>query len=148
MKVILKADVKGSGKKGEIIEVSDGYAKNYLLKKKLAEIATEAGVNEIKQKKAAEAFRKAEEVKAIQQMANEIKGKSVNLSVKVGENGKVFGSVTSAQIAAELSAMGYDVDKKKILLDSAIKTVGTTEVKIRLMENIETKVFVTVSESK
>ncbi len=147
MKVILKADVKGTGKKGEVIEVSEGYAKNFLFKKKLAEAATESGIAEVNRKKAADAFHKAEEIKAMQALANELKGKQVTLGIKVGEGGRVFGSVTSAQIAQELSAMGYDVDKKKILLDSAIKAVGTTEVKIRLMENIETKILVVVTQA-
>lgn len=148
MKVILKADVKGTGKKGDIIEVSEGYAKNFLLKKKLAEIATESGINEINQRKAAEAFHKSEEIKAMQKLAGELNGKTVNLSIKTGENGKVFGSITSAQVASALAEMGFDIDKKKIQIDGNIKAVGLYEAKIKLMENIESKITISVEEAR
>lgn len=148
MKVILKADVKGTGKKGDIIEVSEGYAKNFLLKKKLAEIATESGINEINQRKAAEAFHKSEEIKAMQKLAGELNGKTVNLSIKTGENGKVFGSITSAQVASALAEMGFDVDKKKIQIEGNIKAVGLYEAKIKLMENIESKITISVEEAR
>lgn len=144
MKVILKADVKGSGKKGDVIEVSDGYAKNFLLKKNLAQEATAASVNEIMQKKQAQEFHKAEEIKAMQALASELKDKKVTLSIKTGESGKLFGSVTSAQIAQALSETGYEVDKKKILLKDPIKTLGSFPVVIRLMEKVETKITVEV----
>lgn len=144
MKVILKADVKGSGKKGDIIEVSEGYAKNFLLKKGLAEIATATGINEVNQKKKAEAFHHAEEVKAMQTLANELKGKEVTTTIRCGANGKVFGSVTSLQVAQALEAMGYDVDKKKIQLPGGIKSVGSYPTEIRLMEGITTKIIVNV----
>ena len=144
MKVILKADVKGSGKKGEIIEVSDGFAKNFLFKKNLAEVATASSVNEAQQKKQAQAFHKAEEIKAAQELANALKGKKITLSIKSGENGKLFGSVTSAQIAQGILEAGFNVDKKKILLKEPIKTLGTFEVAIRLMEKVETKINVEV----
>lgn len=144
MKIILKQDVKGSGKKGDVIEVSDGYARNFLLKKGLAEIATATGINEAKQKKDAEAFHKAENVKALQQLAADMRGKEVTVPLKVGENGRVFGSVTSAQISSALSEIGFDVDKKKILLKDAFKTLGAFPVEIRLMEGVTTKIVVNV----
>jgi len=144
MKVILNSDVQGTGKKGEVVEVSEGYAKNFLLKRGLAHIATSAGIKEVEERKKAEAYHKAEEVKAMQALAKELKGKSFNLPIKSGENGKLFGSVTSAQIAQAIENGGYTVDKKKILLDSPIKTIGETVVKIRLMEGIETSVTVNV----
>ena len=112
MKVILKADVKGSGKKGDILEVSDGYAKNFLLKKGLAEIATSTGINEIQQKRKADAFHKAENLKALKELAAQINGKEVSVAIKVGENGKTFGSVTTAQVAAALFELGYAIAKK------------------------------------
>jgi large subunit ribosomal protein L9 len=143
MKVILKADVKGSGKKGDVIEAADGYAKNYLLKKGLAEVATTVGINELTQKKAAEKFHKEEEIKAMKELAAALKGMTVDVGIKVGENGKVFGSVTSAQVAAALAAKGYEIDKKKIQMTAA-KTLGTFEAEIRLMENISTKIKVNV----
>ncbi len=144
MKVILKADIKGTGKKGEIIEVSDGYAKNFLFKKKLAEEATASSVNEINQKKQAQEFHKAEEIKAMRQLAETLKDKEVTIGIKSGENGKLFGSVTSAQIAQALEEAGFPVDKKKILLKDPIKNLGTYSVSLRLMEKVETKILVKV----
>ena len=102
MKVILKQDVKGSGKKGDLIEVSDGYARNFLLKKGLAEEASSVNVNSLRIKKEAEAFHQAEKVKATKELATMLNGKTVEVAVKCGENGKVFGSVTSKEIADKL----------------------------------------------
>lgn len=144
MKVILKADVKGSGKKGDLIDVSDGYAKNFLLKKGLAEIATASGINEINQKRAADAFHKAEYVKAQKELAAKLSGAEVTVAIKAGENGRVFGSVTSAHVASALSALGYDIEKKKITLKSAIKNIGDFEAEIRLMEGVSCKIKVKV----
>ena len=112
MKVILTADVKGSGKKGDVVEVSDGYARNFLIKKGLAKEATASGVNEANQKKAADAFHKAEEIKAMKDLAAKMKGTEVSVPIKVGENGKTFGSVTSAQVVAALAQKGFDIEKK------------------------------------
>ncbi len=144
MKVILKVDVKGSGKKGDILEVSDGYAKNFLLKKGLAEIATASGINEIQQKKTAEAYHKAENVKALKALADSMKDTAVEVPIKVGENGRVFGSVTSAQVSSALTEKGFEIDKKKILMKDAIKSLGSFPVEIRLMEGITTKIIVNV----
>ncbi len=144
MKVILKADVKGSGKKGDIIEVSDGYARNFLLKKGLADVATASGINEISQRKTADAYHKAENEKALRELAKEVNKKEVTVSIRAGENGKVFGSVTTAQIAAALAELGYEVDKKKIVLKDAIKTLGAFEAEIRLMEGVTAKIIVNV----
>ena len=96
------------------------------------------------QKKQALEFHKAEELKAMQALAVSLKGKKITLAIKTGENGKLFGSVTSAQIAQELAAAGFDVDKKKILLKDPIKTLGTYTVSIRLMEKVETEITVEV----
>ncbi len=144
MKVILKADVKGSGKKGDIIEVSDGYARNFLLKKGLAEVATASGINEAQQRRNADAFHKAENEKTLRAQAKELEGKQVTLSIRTGENGRVFGSVTTAQIAGALAELGYDVDKKKISTKEAIKTVGLFDAEIRLMEGVTAKIIVNV----
>ena len=143
MKVILKADVKGSGKKGDVIEVSDGFGKNFLLKKGLAELATASGINEITQKKAAEAYHKAEEVKAMKELAQALNGKTVSVKIKTGENGKLFGSVTSQHVAIALSEMGFDIDKKRIKMDP-VKTLGSFQAEIRLMENVSAKITVSV----
>ena len=144
MKVILKQDVKGTGKKGEILDVSDGYAKNFLLKKGLAEQASSVAVNSLKIQKEAEERRRAEEVKAIRELAQKMDKCEVTVSIKCGENGKVFGCVTSKEISSKLEELGFDVDKKKILLKDPIKTVGQYPVEIRLMEKVSAKVFVNV----
>lgn len=144
MKVILKQDVKGTGKKGEIIDVSDGFAKNFLLKNGLAEIASSVAVNSLKIQKEAEERRRAEEIKAIKELAAKIDKTTVEVTIKCGENGKVFGSVTTKEIAARLAELGYDVDKKKILLKDPIKTVGDYAVEVRLMEGVTAKIFVSV----
>ena len=144
MKVILKQDVKGTGKKSDILDVSDGYAKNFLLKKGLAEQASSVAVNSLKLQKEAEERRRAEEAAAIRALAKTMDKSKVTLSIKCGENGKVFGSVTSREIAAKLAELGYDVDKKKIVLKDPIKTVGDYTIEIRLMEGVSAKVFVSV----
>lgn len=144
MKVILKQDVKGTGKKGDILDVSDGFAKNFLLKKGLAEQASAVAVNSLKLQKEAEARRRAEEERAVRELAKRMDKAQVTVSIKCGENGKVFGSVTSREIAARLADLGYDVDKKKIVLKEALKTVGEFPVEVRLMEGVSAKIVVSV----
>lgn len=144
MKVILLQDVKGQGKKGEVIEVNEGYARNFLIKKGLAEAATASKLNDISQKKAAADFHKAEEVKATRAMAAELKGKSFTVKIKAGQNGKVFGSVTGADIAEAMQACGYAVDKRKVVLPQPIKTLGTYDIELKLMEGIATKIVASV----
>ncbi len=144
MKVILKADVKGSGKKGDVIEVSDGFAKNFLLKRGLAEIATASGVNEIEQRKSADAFHKAETVKALKELAAKMNGTQVNVPIRVGKNGKVFGSVTTDNIAQALAEQGFEVDKKKIIAKIAFRSLGLFDAEVRLMEGVTAKIKVNV----
>lgn len=144
MKVILKQDVKGTGKKGDLVEVSDGYARNFLLKKGLAEIATASGINEITQRRVAEEYHRAEYIKAQKELASKLQGQEVIVAIKAGENGRVFGSVTTAHIASALSAAGYDIDKKKISLKENIKNVGDFEAEVRLMEGVISKIKVKV----
>lgn len=139
MKVILKADVKGVGKKGDVAEVSDGYGRNFLVKKGLAEVATASNIHEAEQKKASQAFHKAEEVKALKELASRLDGKTVSVKIKTGENGKVFGSVTTAHVASALAEAGFDIDKKKIKMDS-VKTLGAFPAEVRLMENVSAKI--------
>ncbi len=145
MKVILKADVKGSGKKGDILEVSDGYAKNFLLKKGLAEIATSSGINEIRQKKTADEFHKAESIRAQKELAAKLNGVTVPVSIRAGENGKVFGSVTNEKIASALSELGYEVEKKRIVTKEPLKNVGEYEAEIRFAEGVTAKIKIVVS---
>jgi large subunit ribosomal protein L9 len=143
MKVLLKADVKGTGKKGDVVEVADGYGRNFLIKKGLAEIATANNVHQAQQKKESEAFHKAEEVKAMKDLAASLNGKTATVKIKIGENGKVFGSVTAANVSEALADMGFDIEKKKIKMDT-IKNVGTYNAEVRLMENISAKITVVV----
>ena len=143
MKVLLTADVKGTGKKGDVVEVADGFGRNFLIKKGFATVANAANVHDAAQKKAAQEFHRAEEVKAIKALAASIDSKKVQVKIKTGENGKTFGSVTAAHVAAALADAGYDVDKKKIKMD-AVKTVGTFSAEVRLMENVSAKILVEV----
>lgn len=144
MKVILKQDVKGSGKKGDILDVNDGYAKNFLLKKGLAELASSSAINELEMKNNAKSYHKAEEIKQITALANKVNGTVLELPIKLGENGKTFGSITSKEIASKLQDMSYDVDKKKILLKEPLKFVGEYQVQIRFIENVHATILVKV----
>ena len=143
MKVLLTADVKGTGKKGDVVEVADGFGRNFLLKKGLATQATAANVHQANQQKEAKEFHRAEEVKALKELAAQINGKSVSVKIKTGENGKTFGSVTPSHVSAALADIGFDVDKKKIKMD-AVKTLGTFNAEVRLMEGVVAKITVTV----
>ena len=143
MKVLLTADVKGTGKKGDVVEVADGFGRNFLIKKGLATVANAANVHDAAQKKAAQEFHRAEEVKAIKALAAAIDGKKVQVKIKTGENGKTFGSVTAAHVAAALSDLGYDIDKKKIKMES-VKTLCTLPAEVRLMEGVIAKITVVV----
>lgn len=144
MKVILLQDVKGQGKKDDIVDVNEGYARNFLIKKGFAEAATATKINELNQKKASQEYHRQEELKAMRALAAEIKNKSFTVKIKVGKEGKVFGSVTAADIAESLKQSGYEVDKKKIILSAGLKTVGDYEVELKLAEGISTKINVLV----
>lgn len=144
MKVVLLQDVKGQGKKGEIVEVNEGYARNFLIKKGFAEAATASKINDINQKKAAADYHKAEEIKATQALAKEINGKLFTVKIKAGLKGKVFGSVTGANISDALQEAGYSVDKKKIVLPQPIKLVGEYDIELKLMEGISSKIKINV----
>ncbi len=144
MKIILLKDVKGQGKKGDLLDVNEGFARNFLIKKGLAEAATATKINELNQKKTSEAYHKQEEIKAMTALAKEINGKSFTIRIKVGQNGKVFGSVTSQDVSAGLKEAGYEVDKKKIVVSNPIKSVGDYEVEIKFAEGISAKITVLV----
>ena len=147
MKVILKQDVKGSGKKGQMIEVSDGYANNFLLKKGLAIKATTQAVNEMKNRDAAEAFRLAEELKAAKASAAVIEGKTVKLTAKAGAGGKIFGSVTAKEVAEVIHIeLGVELEKRKISLETDIKAFGTYTAEVKLYNGVTAKVYVMVGE--
>ena len=131
MKVIFLKDVKGSGKKGEIAEVSDGYARNFLIKKGLAEEATAVKINSLNIKKGAEDFHRQEEIKALKEEAKKWNCSQITLKIKCGENGKVFGSVTAKEIADELTAPGYTVDKKRVILKDPIQLLGVYALHVK-----------------
>lgn len=129
MKVILLEDVKSLGKKGQVVEVSDGYGKNFILKKKLGVEATSANMNDLKLQKAQEEKRARQQLEAAQNLAKVLEEKSVVISMKAGEGGRAFGSVSSKEIAAAYQEQcGMEIDKKKIQLPEAIRTFGTHEI--------------------
>ena len=147
MKVILKQDVKGLGKKESMVEVSDGYARNFLFPKNLAVEATASNINVMNTKKEAEKTKKDRELASAKQLAEKLKGITVTFKTKTGENGKLFGSITSKDISDKLkSGFGLDIDKKKINLEDAIKTIGTTEVEVKLYPGVNAKLTVKVEQ--
>ena len=147
MKVVLLEDVKSLGKKGDIVEVSEGYARNFLLSKKHAAPATAENLNTLKLQKANKEKIEAENLAAAKDLEAKINASKVELKIKAGENGKTFGSVSSKEIAqALIDQCGIEVDKKKIVLPEAIKVFGTQEVAIKLHKDVTAKLKVVVSE--
>ena len=145
MKVILLQDIKGTGKKDQVVEASDGYARNYLIPRKLAKEATAEALNSIEKAKSADKHREAVKRAEAEEKARELKGKVIQLSVRGGENGKLYGAVTNDQIAAALKEQhGYEVDKRKLELDEPIKTAGQAFVTLKLMAGISTRMIVNV----
>ena len=143
MKVILCKDVKGSGKKGDVVDVKDGYA-GFLIKSGSAKPADASALNENKQQKDAQAFHRAETLKANRELKEKVDGAIVTIQGKGGESGKFFGSITSKEIAEKLNDMGYDIDKKKIQLSSNIKAVGEYTVSIKISAEETAKITVKV----
>lgn len=146
MKVILLQDVKGHGKKGELCNVSDGYARNFLFPKKLAIEADSTAMNELKNREAAAAHHKQEEINAAKDIATKLEGKAVTIHAKAGSNGKLFGSVTSKEIAAEIKkAFAIEIDRKKMSV-ADIKNFGEYTAEIKLYQGIIAKITVKVTE--
>jgi large subunit ribosomal protein L9 len=147
MKVILLQDVKSLGKKGEIVEVSEGYARNMLLKKGLGQEATGKNMNDLKLQKANAEKVAKETLEAAQALGKEMEGKEIKVAVKVGEGGRVFGSISTKEIAEELKKqLGYEIDKKKIILDGPIKSLGVTNVAVKLHTKVTATIKVHVLE--
>ena len=144
MKVILLQDVKGQGKKGEIVNASDGYARNFLFPKKLAIEANDTNMKAWTRNKAKEEAAAAEKLAEAQAQAKEIKGKTYVLKAKAGEGERLFGSVTNMDIAAALAEQGIKVDKRNIELDGNIKTIGQYKVKIKMHPQVKTEITVDV----
>ena len=146
MIVILNRDVKGTGKAGDVVKVSDGYARNLLLPKGYATEATDGNIRSLEKQKAIAAEKKAEEKAAAQAIAEKLGGLTVKIQTKAGENGKVFGSITSKDIAEKLKEQHkITIDKKKILLDSPIKQTGEMTVEIKLYTDVNAKLKVVVN---
>lgn len=147
MKVILLEDVKALGKKGQVVNVSDGYARNLLLPKKLGVEATGKNMNDLKLQKAHEDKVAQENLDAAKAFAEELKDKQVTVGIKVGEGGRTFGSISAKEIAEAAKAqLGYELDKKKLQLSAPIKELGTTMVPIKLHPKVTGELKVVVKE--
>ena len=147
MKVILQRDVKNLGKKGDLVNASDGYARNFLFPKGLAIEANSSAMNDFNNKEASKKFHKAEEIKAAQADAAKLDGKTFKLTAKAGANGKLFGSVTSKDVSKKIKdELGIDIDKRKIVMPD-VKAFGTVQAEIKVYQGISAKVFVQVSEA-
>ncbi len=148
MKVLLLADVKNVGKRDDVVNVSDGYARNMLFPKKLAVVATPKNIKDIEQKKKSEARIAAEQLKEAQAFAADLEKKSVTVSIKVGAGGKTFGSVSTKEIAdAAKQQLGVELDRKKMLLDSPLREIGETTVPVRIHPQVTANLKVIVKEA-
>lgn len=146
MKIILLEDVKSVGKKGDLVELKEGYAKNFIIPKKLGVEATGANLNNLKLQKQNEEKIAREQLEAAKQLAGELENMTVKLEIKAGEGGKTFGSVSSKEIAKAVEQQyGKEIDKKKIHLSDAIKTEGMHEVTVKLHPKVSAKLKVQVT---
>lgn len=145
MKVILLQDIKNVGKKDEIINANDGYARNFLFPKKLALEATKDNLLKLQAKKDSQAHKKSLEIEEFKKQAEKINNITLDLKVKAGENGKIFGGVTSKEISEELKKQyKIDIDKKKIILNENIKNLGSFDISMKLFEGVTGKLKVKV----
>ena len=149
MKVILKEDVKGLGSKESLVNVSDGYARNYLIPRGLAVEATSVNMNVMKTKKEAEKSKKDRELAQAKELAEKLKNVEVVIKAKAGENGKLFGSITGKDISDYLKKNHkFDIDKKKIALSDSIKALGTYEAEVKLYSGVSTKLTVKIEQGE
>ena len=149
MKVILLQDIKGSGKKGEMISVSDGYARNYLLPRNLAKQASAQAVNELKNAEAAKQHRLEMERKSALDMSKQLKDVTIRVYARAGQKGRLFGSVTAKEVAEAIrKQFGFEVDKRKIQLEQDIKSFGTFEAELKLMTGISASIYIMVTEGE
>lgn len=147
MKVILNADVKPHGKRGDVVNVNDGYARNFLFPKKLATEATPAALEEIRKKQEAQQRKEAAERLAAVELAERLKSAVIEVKVKCGEGERTYGSVTSTEIADALAAQGYEVDRRKIVLKDNIRQIGNYSIEIKVYAGISAKVAINVSKA-
>lgn len=146
MKVIFLQDVKGQGKKGQVKEVSEGYAQNFLLPKNLVKPATQGNMKTLENQSAAELKRKEQEKEEAVQLGKKLEEMIVGLKAKSGEGGRLFGAITSKQIAEALQGLGVKIDKRKIELNDPIRTLGVTQVVVKLHPEVKTTLKVQVTE--
>ena len=145
MEIVLLEDVKALGKKGQVVKVSDGYARNFILPKKLGVEATPKNLNELKLQKANEERLAAKQLAAAKELGEKLNTAKVTLAIRAGENGKAFGSVSGKEIAAAAaSQLGLDLDKKKLVLPEPIKALGTYDVPVKLHKDVTVKLTVEV----
>lgn len=146
MKVIFLKDVKGQGKKGQVKEVSDGYATNFLLPRNLARPATDGNMKVLENQNAAEERRKQEEKAEAQELGKKLEALTVQLKAKAGEGGRLFGAITSKQIADALASDGVKLDKRKIELEEPIRALGVTQMTVKLHPEVKAILKVQVTE--
>jgi large subunit ribosomal protein L9 len=137
MKVILMQDVEHLGEKGEIHEIADGYGRNYLIPQGMARVATDGAVKQLREEEKQQARKKAAKREEAVDLKNELESMQVVFSAKVGEENRIFGTVTTQQIAVELANRGFDIDRRDIELDEEIRTVGAYTARIQLHDNVE-----------
>ena len=148
MKVILLEDVKALGKKGQIVNVNDGYARNFILPKKLGLEANNKNLNDLKLKKANDEKIAQEQLEEAQELGKKIEAGKVELAIKVGEGGRTFGSVSTKEISDAIkSQLGKDIDKKKIVMKDSIKAIGSFTVKVKLHPEVQAELSVKVEEA-
>ena len=148
MQIVLLEDVKSLGKKGQIVKVNEGYARNFILPKKLGVEATPKNLNDLKLKKANEEKLAAQLLAEAKELGQKLEKSSITLSIKAGDNGKAFGSVSGKEIGKAIQEqLGLDIDKKKLVLPEPLKTFGTHEVPVKLHRDVTAKLAVKVTES-
>ncbi|HLV10686.1 MAG TPA: 50S ribosomal protein L9 [Halanaerobiales bacterium] len=147
MEVILKEDVKKLGKRGEVVKVADGYGRNYLIPRGLAEEATTGNVKQLKNKLKAKKRKISVQIAEAKELAEKLEAEKYEISVKAGEKGRLFGSVTTKDIADLVEKAGYNIDKRKIDLDEHIKSLGVHKVKVKLVEDVEAILNIEVVEA-
>jgi len=148
MKVILLQDVEKLGKKGEVKEVANGYARNFLIPNKLVVLATEPELKKLEEQKEIETQKAEEELLYFQGIASQVDGLEIEIAVKVGEEGKLFGAVTASQIAEKLKEKGFGIEKEQVKLEAPIKELGEYEAVVEFPHNLETKIKIIVIEEK
>ncbi|MCQ2532473.1 MAG: 50S ribosomal protein L9 [Saccharofermentans sp.] len=144
MKLILLKDVKGLGKVNDVVDVNDGYGRNFLMKKGLAKESTAANLNEVKLKKGAQAEHERRALEAAKETSSKLGGQSFTLKMKAGEGGKLYGAVTNQDVSDALKNAGYDIEKKQVVINNPMKAVGTFGVRIKLHPQVSCEINIVV----